>query len=319
MLRTLIAVVALAFATPALAQNPVYVFGDSFTDSGNAFLGSGGLAANPAQGYFEGRFQDGYNFADFISRRLTGDHATAFLAGGDNYSVGGARAAGDATLLGFNVPGLPSQLALYASTVGAVDPNALYILNFGNNDVNAIQSGDTYGLTVPQYQQLFTTNIVNTVLGLNAGGATRIIVLGVPNPTEQEGRDLQAALDNGLDAIEPFLTADLTRFDFFDFFTRLQADPVLYNLPADVDFTTPCIAARPVIAGEIDCTGYFSFDGTHVIETVQFEVARAVLAEAGLPGVPEPGTWAMMILGFGFVAGATRRRAATLRAVAAGR
>lgn len=310
-------VAAMLGAAPAAAALPssVYVFGDSFVDSGNAFLGTGGMTAQPELGYFEGRFSNGPNFADFVSRRLTGGLATARLAGGTNYAIGGARAAGDAQFGPFTVLGLPNQLALYGSdTGGAVDPDGLYILNFGNNDVNAIQSGDTYGLSAFDYGQRYTSNIVNTILGLNAGGATRIVVLGVPNPTEAEGVALQAQLDAGLDAIAPSLTADLTRFDFFDFFGRLQASPIRFNLPADVDFTTPCIPTRPVVNGEVDCTGYFSFDGTHVISTVQREIARELLVAAGLPTIPEPAVWVQMIAGFGLAGGALRAaRASKLR------
>lgn len=306
---------ALLVAAPVAAALPdrVYVFGDSFVDSGNANLATGGLAANAAQGYFMGRFGDGYNFADIISKRLTGTYATPFLAGGTNFAVGGARAAGDASAAPFPgvIPGLTSQLGFYGSVFGSyVDPDGLYIINFGNNDVNAIQGGDTYGLTAEDYGDLFTSNIVNTVLGLNAGGATRIIVLGVPNPTEAEGLALQAQLDAGLDAISPLLTAQLTRFDYFGFFNRVLATPQAYGLTADVDFTTPCIAARPVIAGSIDCTGYFSFDGIHVTAPVQRAIAREVLIQAGLPTVPEPGTWLQMIAGFGLVGVVARRRKA---------
>ncbi|TRW18408.1 SGNH/GDSL hydrolase family protein [Glacieibacterium frigidum] len=313
-LRVILAgAVAAMLALPAAAALPtkVYVFGDSFTDSGNANIGTGGAAANAAQGYFQGRFGDGYNFADFISKRLTGEYATPFLAGGDNFSVGGARAGGDSMSGPFVVPGLPSQRTFYASKYGNfVDPNGLYIINFGNNDVNAIQSGDIGGLTVPQYSAAYVTNIVQTIGLLNAGGATRIVILGVPNPDEVEGQALQAQLDAALDLIEPSLTADLTRFDFFAFFNALRASPQSYGLTADVDFTTPCLAARPVINGSVDCTGFFSFDGIHVTEPVQFEIARAVLTQAGLPTVPEPGTWALMIIGFGMTGLAVRRRTA---------
>ncbi len=303
----------LVAAVPAAAALPdqVYVFGDSFVDSGNANLGTGGLAANAAQGYFQGRFGDGYNFADLISKRLTGDYATPFLAGGTNFAVGGARAAGDASAAPFPglIPGLNSQLGFYGSVFGSyVDPDGLYIINFGNNDVSAIERGDTYGLSAQDYGALFTSNIVNTVLGLNAGGATRIIVLGVPNPTEAEGVALQAQLDAGLDAISPFLTAQLTRFDYFGFFNRVLATPVAYGLTADVDFTTPCIAARPVINGSIDCTGYFSFDGIHVTAPIQRAIAREVLIEAGLPTIPEPATWAQLIGGLCLVGLSLRRR-----------
>lgn len=222
-------VVAAMLAVPAAAALPseVYVFGDSFVDSGNANLGTGGLAANAAQGYFQGRFGDGYNFADFISKRLTGDYATPYLAGGDNYAVGGARAAGIRIIPPFPqpIPGLPQQRAIYAMQEGGpfVDPNGLYILSFGNNDVGAIQSGDTYGLSVGEYEDLYVANLVNTISFLNAGGANTIMLFGVPNPNEVEGQALAAKLGNAIALLEPTLTSNFIQFDFFNFFARLQA------------------------------------------------------------------------------------------------
>ncbi len=330
MLRILAAAAALGLAvsTAAAAAAPnVYVFGDSFVDSGNAYLGTlpfvpplPGPAADPAQGYFEGRFGDGFNYADIISRRLTGSVTTPFLAGGSNFAVGGARAATDRVIPPFPgaIPSLPNQRLLYDSVSGgAVDPNGIYILSFGNNDVSALLSGDTGGRTPEQYGALYVSNFVDAVVDLSAGGARHIFVFGVPNPGQPEGVALQAALDAGLDAVAPGLTTPITRFDYFDFFGRLQASPVSYGLTATPDFTSQCILTRPLVAGSRDCTGLLFFDDVHVTKTVQFEIARAALARSGLGAVPEPTSWAMLITGFGLI-GATqrRRRAGRLELVA---
>lgn len=308
--RPLIAAVALLGALPA-AANSVYVFGDSFVDSGNANIGTGGLSAPASLGFFQGRYGDGYNFADVIAKRLTGSYATPFLAGGTNYAVGGARAAGDSFIAPFPqaIPGLPTQQTYYFSQFGpTVDTDGTYLLVFGNNDVNAIQSNDIYGLTVGQYEDLYVSNLVSTILFLNAGGAKDILLFGVPNPNELEGQALQAKLNFAIAAIEPGLSSNFLKFDFFDFFAKVQATPQAYGLTADVDFNTPCIAAEPVIGQSVDCTGYFSFDGTHVTKPVQFEIARAALAQAGLGTVPEPATWLQMLLGFGLIGSIVRAR-----------
>src|SRR5678816_213082 len=66
----------------ALPQFPgFYVFGDSLVDPGNALKAAELLDAFPftslpngaptaSKGYFEGRFSDGFNFADLISNKL---------------------------------------------------------------------------------------------------------------------------------------------------------------------------------------------------------------------------------------------------------
>jgi len=315
--RSIVAAVALLAAIPAAAQ--VYVFGDSFVDSGNARIGTLPFkpplpftAADPDQGYFQGRFGDGYNFADIISKRLTGGYATPYLAGGINYAVGGARAASDAFIAPFPlpIPGLPTQRAIYEGQFGGsfVDPNGTYLLVFGNNDVGAIQSGDIGPLTVSQYEDLYVANLVDAIQDLNDGGAKDILLFGVPNPNEAEGVALDMKLDAAIAALSPTLTSNFLYFDFFTFFAQLQAHPTAFGLTADVDFTTPCIAVQPVINQSVDCTGYFSFDGTHVTKPVQLEIARLALAQAGLATIPEPAVWLQLILGFGLTGSIMRAR-----------
>lgn len=320
-----LAAIALGLAAvPASAAiQTVYTFGDSFVDSGNALIGTlpykppaPYTAADPDQGYFQGRFGDGYNFADIISKRLTGHYADPFLANpltNTNYAVGGARAAGDAFIAPFPtaIPGLPSQENFYFGQQGpVVDQDGLYILSFGNNDVNAIQSGDTYGLSTSDYEDLYVANLVGAIQYLNAGGADTIMLFGVPNPNEIEGQSLAFKLGTAINLLTPTLTSNFIQFDFFDFFARVQATPQAYGLTADTDFVTPCIAAEPVVNQSVDCTGYFSFDGTHVTKPVQFEIAREALAQAGLATVPEPGVWLQLILGFGLTGMIVRARRA---------
>lgn len=306
-----------AIAAPAAALTPTtfYVFGDSFTDAGNIAAATGNTIPDPAQGYWRGRFADGPTWVDRLSYAQYGTATRPSLRGGNNFSFGGARAAQDDIIDPgppvVAIPGLNTQLGLYNLQVGSVDPNALYIINFGNNDVNAIQGSDAdrEGLSVADYQTAYVSNMVNAVAGLSALGAQNILILGVPNPLEVEGQQLQGLLDFQLDAVQPFLTANLYRYSYFQFFTRLQNDPAEFGLPADLDFFTPCQSVVPNGPG-MDCTGYLSFDGTHVTSKVQQALARDIAGFVGLADVPEPGSWAMMIAGFGLIGAAMRRRVA---------
>ncbi len=323
-----VAGVVLLAAAPAAAARPdaIYVFGDSLVDAGNAYLGTDGLTAQPELGYFDGRYSNGPVYTDLLSKRLTKSYTVPYLAGGDNYAVGGARAASDAYFFGkaFTVPGLQTQLGLYAAAAGGVaDPDALYVLNFGNNDVNAIQGNDTYTLvggvqtpvTIPVYEGLYVNSFVNAILALQGAGATRILVAGVPNPLEPEGVALQAKLDLALDALEasPFLTTTLYRFDFFDFFGRLQADPTAFGLPADADLdpTHGCIPKQLAFGFPPDCSKYFSFDGIHPTAPVHVALAGEIGRLIGIGAVPEPSVWAQLIAGFGLAGVALRRRRQT--------
>ena len=308
------ALVALGSPAAALTPSTFYIFGDSFTDAGNIAAATGNTIPDPALGYWAGRFADGPNWADRLSYAQYGFATRASLKGGNNFSFGGARAAQDDIIdpgpPAVAIPGLASQLGLYSAQVGVIDPNALYIINFGNNDVNALQGSDAdrEGLTVPQYQAAYVGNMVGAVSTLSALGAQNILILGVPNPLELEGQILQGLLDAQLDAIEPTLAATLYRYSYFSFFTRLQSDPTQFNLPADLDFTTPCLAAVTPGPG-IDCNGFLSFDGIHVTTKVQRALARDIALQVGLATVPEPRSWAMLIAGFGLVGAAMRRRA----------
>lgn len=300
-----LAVPLMGAAAPAAALN-MYVFGDSLVDAGNVFVSTFGTTPSPAQGYVDGRFTNGYNYVDYLNRRLNGGNTVASLLGGQNYAFGGARATGP-DFGGFPVPGLPQQLGSYfASTGGVADGNGLYIINFGGNDLFGIGTGDTGGLSSNDFISLLIGNTVNAVQTLSAAGAGKILVTGIP-VGGAGGIAVEGLLQSSLDAIEPGLDARLYRFSYLDFYTRFQNDPTAYGFPAVVNYASNCQADQPVVGGAIDCTGYFSFDGTHFTAQVQRAIARDV---GDILGVPEPASWAMMIAGFGLVGAAMRRRAA---------
>lgn len=301
--------VPLLVAVPAAALN-IYVFGDSLVDAGNVFVATGGVQPSPAQGYVAGRFTNGFNYVDYLSRRLGSGNTAPSLLGGNNFAWGGARAIGP-DFGGFAVPGLPQQLGSYfAATGGVADSRGLYVINFGGNDLFGIGSGDIGGLTPTDAVNLLIGNTVSAVQSLSAAGAGKILVTGIPVGGAQ-GVAIEGLLQSSLDAIEPGLDARLYRFSYLDFYTRFQNDPTAYGFPAVVNYGSNCRADQPVMGGQIDCTGYFSFDGTHFTAGVQ----RAIAWDMGdILGVPEPSSWAMLIAGFGLVGAAMRRRAAALPA-----
>ncbi len=299
-----LAIVSMSAGLTAADAKPsnVVVFGDSLVDSGNVFLATGGATPAAAQGYFQGRFQDGYNFADLLNIELTGAPTLASLAGGNNWAWGGSRGTGAG---GFAVPGLNAQAGDFLlNGPRGFTPNSLVILNFGGNDVFGLESGDTGGLSNADFVNLYVSNMLGAIVGLDSLGAGRILVMGVPNGTPT-GLMLDSMLQTALDGIEPGLDATLYRFSYADFYGRVLSNPTRYGFPPIIDTQTPCIAARPVVNGQIDCTGFFSFDGIHFTGQVHRALAsdlRKVL------GIPEPATWGLMILGFGAVGVALRRR-----------
>ena len=310
--RLALTALALLAAAPAAAGDPsqLIIFGDSLVDAGNIFIATGGYAPtntfnNPSRGYFPGRFTNGPDYTDLLSLKLYGTLTRPSLAGGSNYAFGGAKVVTD----GDPVPDLTAQLALYGAAHPLADPNALYIINAGGNDDFAVEGG------TPQQKATAATNIANTLAGaiqyLDGIGATRILVTGIPNATAT-GFGLDAVLQAKLDMIEPGLAnADLLRFSYLGFFTRLVADPLSFGVPAFTQAGACFDHVAPPAPGVLpDCSGYFSVDGIHPIAPIQAAIFREIVQIAG---VPEPASWALMIGGFG-VSGAVLRRRRALAA-----
>jgi outer membrane lipase/esterase len=104
------------------------VFGDSLVDAGNYFINSGGTYPDAASAYFEGRNTNGYDYTDLLSQKLFGAPTAASGAGGANYAIGGAHT--------YEAAGQIAQYQQHLSgSATAVDPNGLYIVNFGGNDI----------------------------------------------------------------------------------------------------------------------------------------------------------------------------------------
>ena len=301
--------VAGAAATPAAATvqpGQIVVFGDSLVDAGNVYLATGGTAPtnifnNPSRGYFPGRFTNGPDYTDLLSQRLYGHFSTPSLAGGNNYAFGGARVVANAD----TVPDLDAQLGLY-SAGHAVDPNALYIINLGGNDDFALEGKPAAAIAA--YAGVLANTLAGAVQFLDAGGASRVLVTGIPNVTAT-GFALDAVLQAKLDAIQPGLQhVALQRFSYLSFFQRLAADPLAFGV-APFTETGACFDHRTPVAGTIDCSGYFSVDGVHPIAPIQAAIFREVAGLTGIGSVPEPASWSLMIAGFGLTGYALRRRA----------
>ena len=186
----------------------------------------------------------------------------------------------------------------------------MYVINFGNNDVSAILSGDTDGLSTAQYFAAYVGNIVGAVQYLSGHGATKILVAGVPNPDQAVGVALQAQLDLALDNLTLAPTTELYRFDFFSFFNGLRNDPTAYGLPAtiDVNLDHPCIPGQLAFGFPPDCSQFFSFDGIHPTAPVHTALFVQVADLLGIASVPEPAVWLQLIVGFGLVGTVARRR-----------
>jgi len=135
----------------------VFVFGDSTVDPGNdlkaanfidllPFVDLPNGAPTAENGYFQGRFSNGYNFADLVANKLlqeatrpTFPYGLSDILVGVSLPLGGrpdgnnlSFAYGGATVAGVEPPPtLHTQLHIYRDF--DVDPNALYLISVGAN------------------------------------------------------------------------------------------------------------------------------------------------------------------------------------------
>jgi outer membrane lipase/esterase len=186
----LLSLFAATAAPEASAQfSGVYVFGDSLSDAGffKPFVNSLGLPTAVSSQL--GRFTTGPGpvWSEIISSRYGVTPNPSNVSGGNIFAQGGARVTG---VPGFSTP--PGQPQRPISTQideflarGAADPNALYSVWGGANDI-FFQLGafSTGAITAAQLQ----TNIiaaataeVGQIARLKAAGARYVMVFGLPN------------------------------------------------------------------------------------------------------------------------------------------
>jgi phospholipase/lecithinase/hemolysin len=240
----------------------IYVFGDSYCDVGNLFLATGG--AEPAAPYYNGRFSNGPIWIDHVAGGL-GLPMTPYLAGGTNYAFGGAWVTEPQTVTG--VPSVPQQVELYLSkTKGKADPNALYVIEGGGNDILDTTSGspDQLGFQI-------ATGIAESELLLRRAGARHFVIPNLFNVGLIPAGQANAAFDlaavqaankylNQFLALEQFLEGiHILRLDVFSLLNSLEKDPTHYGF---ANITTPCLTTT--ICSDPDHT--FFWDTHHPTE-----------------------------------------------------
>jgi len=333
---TAIGFLASLMPTFAATVDNVFVFGDSTVDTGwfrNKPLPSNPTlqalaAASLADG---GRIPDtpfGIGAAQVLAARfgLTANPADA-PGGGTNYAASGAQ--NNAQFVNINAPSTVSQISTYLSShSGAADPNGLFLFSSGGNDIK-YASGLSGGTTVQQDWVKGAASAAATALAnLQSAGASSIIVSKgyVANSTATP----TFLYNTYYNALFADLAADGVNFKLANVLSLQQAifaDPGAYGFTSisNVDGPNGTALINPdpthtlipnswalygttaLLRSPDAATTSFWADDEHLAASAQalegnflFDVATAV---------PEPSTWAMMILGFaGIGAMAYRRR-----------
>ncbi len=290
----------------ASAYSTMYVFGDSLSDTGNVNIVTGGVPFPP---YATGRFSNGPVWVETLATNL-GLSASAALAGGTNYAFGGAATGAPFTS---SVPTLTQQVSSYflPGVGGVADPNALYVVWGGGNDV---RTGDPSVLTYS------VPNISNIITTLAAAGATNFLVPNLPDigltPEAQAGGPAVVAgatylsttfntqLATATAGLRTSLGVNIIDLDVYTFLNNVIANPSLYGL---TDTSNRCFTGPTGVGGSgTVCAnpGEFLFwDGIH--PTAAAHAALGNYATAAV--IPVPPAIILLVSAFATLGGLRRR------------
>ena len=255
-------------AAQAQQFSNVVVFGDSLSDVGyyRAWLASIGVPAAlvPVLGRFT--TSPGPIWAEIIAQHNGFTLGPSNVGAGTDFAQGGARVAvnSSSTPPGLAQRSVTTQVTEFLTrSNGVADPNALYTVWGGANDVLQILGGASAG-TIPADQvsgliQAAAAAEIGQIARLRAAGARYIMVFGLPNIGATPGLIAAGAVASGtatqLSAgFNTALFAGLAQngisvlpVDSFSFFTEIRANPARFGF---TNFTVPaCLAFPPFSSG----------------------------------------------------------------------
>ena len=306
----------------------MYVFGDSLSDTGNLSILTGGALPGNAQPYFNGRFSNGPLWVEGLAAGLglAGDAAPVFL-GGKNFAFAGARTGTDSS-----PPGVLAQaVGIWGGgnpvpTPGLADPNALYVVVGGGNDMRDARSffqGVTPADQLGHFNAALAaiTNLGNTVGYLAASGAKHVLIsnlpdlgatpeavlLGLTEASSSATAQFNALIGTLLGLENVFAGLDIDLLDMAGVAAAARANPAAYGI---TNTLFPC--AGFAFSNGASCDTSLFSDALHPSAYAHSLIAREALL---IYGIPEPESIALF--GLAFAALVISRRRAAKSAVAA--
>jgi len=308
-----------ALALAAVASMPAHalpfsgltIFGDDLSDTGNVFAASG--FTNPPPPYFFGRFSNGPVWVETLAAQIGFPaQSTASFLGGNNYAFGGAR-----TNSVSPVPGVLQQMGgLWAPSHPAADPNALYVVAGGENDLRDARSAFQTNSAADQAGRQAAANaaagnLINGLGFLASRGAKEVMIsdlwdLGLTPEAALLGLTFSSSdVTARFNALMPSVMAAGASFGLHMYLFDMEGlaadirDDALNHGGATYGITnisTPC-GPFPGSIG-ISCNLSLFSDALHPSAHAHELLGRAAAAALTSPGqVPEPATIALLSLG----------------------
>ena len=240
----------------------VFIFGDSLSDAGNIYQLTGETskapyAAVPTRPYAIGghHFSNGKTWAERLAQNLkdnSGGKASLQNRGKNgNYAFGGARARSGS---GNSSPDSGTQILMYLGDYGSASADALYVVQFGGNDLRdalfAAQSDVNVAFFIIQTA---VQDLVANIGTLYAKGARNFLVANSPNLAHAPAVKFSGAsgvaglftslynggLEGALQQLEAGIQdINIYRLDMAGFTDDVVANPGDFGL-TDTDF--PCL------------------------------------------------------------------------------
>ena len=304
--KLIVSALALALAGTSVAQaqsfSDVVVFGDSLSDAGNVAAVDGNPATplgssfttNPDQVYAQ------------IVAQAFGFSGANSVAGGSNYAFGGACArANSAGFTCVNSPGsfsLTTQLGGYlAAHGGQADPNALYMMWGGANDIFTAAGNPA---TAQQNTGIAAATMVGLIGTLQNAGANTIVVFNMPDlgltplnvgtPAQASASALAFVYNQTFNAGLANLGDGIVSINTFGLINEIIANPGEYGFTNVTGMA--CGGGSSVACGATgDATYPFHYpsgagssflfaDGVHPTGAAHAMLANVVLATLSAPG-----------------------------------